>query len=305
MDVFSQFTPELDSAWNDAFSRDSNKFPFYIKQWHTQWLSSLSENEQPMIIADVPTHVLIPLAVKNGIAHFSGGEEISDYLDAIGPEQAKASLWRKALDVIAMQGAKLLVLRNIPQNSASLSFFSSHKGAMIEKEDTTPIVVLPGTFEEYLIGLDRKNRHELKRKVRKFEATHSPITITHATDMDLLLRLMKRDADKSHFLSDSMQRFFQNLPDTLDDTLTQFTLDVSGVVVATAVTFRTRDGLLLYNSGYNEAYVGAGFYLKAKMVEWAILNGITVFNFLQGDERYKYELGGKDFFVYKVTIKIP
>ncbi len=32
----------------------------------------------------------------------------------------------------------------------------------------------------------------------------------------------------------------------------------------------------------------------------AIKDGKKIYNFLQGDERYKYEMGGEDRFVYRV-----
>lgn len=308
MDVFTQFSPELDAVWNTAFVNDARQWPFYTKKWHAQWFTSLGFGEQPMIVAEVPLHIVIPLVVKDGTAHFSGGEEISDYLDAIGPEDAKAAVWQKALSLVRMQGAARLILRNIPEDSATLSFFISQKGVTVEKEDTTPIMTLPDSFDAYTSALDRKNRHELKRKLRKFDSVHPGATISiengASTDMELLVNLMQRDTDKQLFLTDPMQQFFQNLPDTLGDALTQFTLTVDGKAIATAVTFRTPTALLLYNSGYNDAYVGSGFYLKAKMIDWAISQGITTYNFLQGNERYKYELGGKDFFVYRVTLPL-
>lgn len=308
MDVFSQFTPELTAAWDDAMSHDHHHYPFYQKTWHMAWLSSLGVNEQPMIIADVPTHTLIPLAVKNGTAHFSGGEEIADYLDAIGPDNAKEAIWKKAIGIIKMQGATQLLLRNIPQDSPTISFFQSQPHVTVEKEDTTPLMTLPDAFDAFTSSLERKDRHELKRKLRKFETSYpgSAVTVKHGNDTDMmqLIKFMKRDSDKQTFLTDSMQTFFQNLPDTAGDMLTQHTLTIDDRTIATAVSFRTNTSLLLYNSGYNDAYVGSGFYLKAKMIDWAISKGISTYNFLQGNERYKYELGGKDFFVYRVELAI-
>ncbi len=305
MDVFSQFTPGLAVAWQDALAHERAAYPFYTDAWHTQWFASLGTGEQPMILADVPTHTLIPLAVKDGHAHFSGGEEIADYLDAVGSEAAKAAIWQKALGIIKMQGATQLVLRNIPEDSETLSFFRSVSGAAIEQEDTTPRLSLPDTFDAYTASLGRKDRHELRRKLRKFEAAYPGNAITVAagedTDMMQLMSLMARDEDKQAFLTDAMKQFFQNLPDTVGHALTQHTLSLDGNAIATAVSFHTGDALLLYNSGYNADYVGAGLYLKTKMIEWAIAQHIHTYNFLQGNERYKYELGGKDFFVYRVT----
>jgi CelD/BcsL family acetyltransferase involved in cellulose biosynthesis len=71
------------------------------------------------------------------------------------------------------------------------------------------------------------------------------------------------------------------------------------------LAFAVGDTLMGYNSGFDETnFSGSGFYLKAKMLERAEQQGFRNFNFLQGNERYKYELGGKDFFVYKADIDL-
>ena len=75
---------------------------------------------------------------------------------------------------------------------------------------------------------------------------------------------------------------------------------VDGTLVASVIFFMVDRTLLLYNSGFDATYQGAGFYLKAKMILWAIENNYTEYNFLQGQERYKYELGGKDVAVYRI-----
>ncbi|HBX44078.1 MAG TPA: transposase, partial [Deltaproteobacteria bacterium] len=37
--------------------------------------------------------------------------------------------------------------------------------------DRSPYVPLPSSFEEYLLRLERKERHELRRKIRRAEET--------------------------------------------------------------------------------------------------------------------------------------
>lgn len=70
--------------------------------------------------------------------------------------------------------------------------------------------------------------------------------------------------------------------------------------VAAMLWFREEDMIMTYNSGYSESL--AGFYLKARHMLQAAERGIKKYNFLQGNERYKYELGGKDFLVYRADI---
>lgn len=74
---------------------------------------------------------------------------------------------------------------------------------------------------------------------------------------------------------------------------------------AAMLTFSVGDTLMGYNSGFDEPkFSGSGFYLKAKMLARAEGQGFKKFNFLQGNERYKYELGGKDFYVYRIDVTL-
>lgn len=165
----------------------------------------------------------------------------------------------------------------------------------MKEEDTTPITSLPPV-------LDKKNRHEMERKIRKFEREHANIKISEGNDIRVLFSLMKLDERKKIFLTPDMEEFFRRIAQKFGK-LTVLT--VQDKPAACMLTFAAGDTLMGYNSGFDEAnYSGSGFYLKAKMLDRALDAGYKKFNFLQGNERYKYELGGKDFFVYKIDIKI-
>lgn len=218
------------------------------------------------------------LAQKGNELILAGGYEVADYLDISDPTK-----W----DEIKIKHHGLhLTLRNVPQDSPTVSYFH------MEKEDTTPITELPPI-------LGKKYRHEMGRKIRKFEREQTNIEFKDGNDIDTLLTLMKLDARKKEFLTPDMEEFFRKICPM--GTITE--LLVSGKPAATMLTFAAGDTLMGYNSGFDEAnFSSSGFYLKAKMLERAEEKGFKKFNFLQGNERYKYELGGKDFFVYKVDL---
>ena len=62
---------------------------------------------------------------------------------------------------------------------------------------------------------------------------------------------------------------------------------------AAAVGFEDAAGYYLYNSAYEPAFAEAapGIVLIASMIERSIADGLVRFDFLKGDERYKYHLG--------------
>lgn len=261
--------------------------PFYSYAWHKAWYDHFGKDEQLTIIADGGG--VTPLAIRDGVAHFTGGEEIADYLDSIG-----AVDWTSVTNVLNERGAAQLLLRNIPEGSPTLSHFPH------EKEDTTPIVTLPNSLEAYLDSLDRKYRHEFRRKMRRFEEEHKSITVEERTDIELLLTLMQNNTEKQTFLTHPMKEFFAALPTIAP--VRQFVLYVNSEPIATTLTFEVDHSLLLYNSGFSVE--GSGWYLKAKLIEWAISNNFSSVNFLQGSERYKYDFGSVDQLVYRVTLRL-
>ena len=63
--------------------------------------------------------------------------------------------------------------------------------------------------------------------------------------------------------------------------------------------------LLIYNSGYdpaNYAELSPGIVLTSYIIEDAIKRSLKVFDFLQGNEVYKYRFGAIDTFVYDTQI---
>lgn len=308
MQTFSTLAPELKAIWESALSQEKFRWPFFLYAWHAHWFMYFGEKEKLTIMANPGGSVILPLSIMDGIAHFSGGVEIADYLDAIGAEEKKVAVWESALPILKKQGATNLVLRNVPDGSPTLDFFRSLPQTEIIQEDTTPILPLPATFDEYLGALDRKDRHELKRKMKKFEAEHGELAFsvrenTHI-QTDSLIHLMQHDPDKVAFLTPAMIKFFEGLPAILPDTLHQFVLTAGEKIIASTLAFQTPDALLLYNSGFDPQYPGSGWYIKVKTIAWAIDKKLPSYNFLQGSERYKYDLGGLDHAVYKITLPL-
>jgi hypothetical protein len=60
--------------------------------------------------------------------------------------------------------------------------------------------------------------------------------------------------------------------------------------------------MLVYNSGYDPGYahVSAGMVLVGMMIEDAARLGLTVFDFLRGNEAYKYRFGATDTPIWRV-----
>ncbi|MBI3385628.1 GNAT family N-acetyltransferase [Candidatus Gottesmanbacteria bacterium] len=304
--ITSMQLEEAEDLWRVSLSREIHAYPFLTYAWHAAWQALGKPAQKVMVYTD--GHVLVPFVRMGTDVHFSGGEEIADYLDAIGEPDKKEAFWKELLPYLKTLGIRTLILRNIPYHSPTKEILVSLGGNALE-EDSTPIIRLPASWDAYLAQLERKDRHELQRKLRKFDLV-TPDTLfsmeeKESIDMDALLGLMKRDSEKLAFLTPPMEAFGQVLPKLPHVPIVQANLRaVSGVIIASALLFPVDSTLLLYNSGFNAAFHGSGFYLKAKTILWAIDHRITEYNFLQGRERYKYELGAVDQPVFRIEINI-
>lgn len=265
--------------------------PFSTYEWIKMWHETIGK-EYDLYFLNVNNDVIAPFARKNNEIIFAGGDEVADYLDIIGADDAKKIAWPEIIEFLKTDGVTSLHLNNIPENSPTLLFFPH------QKEDTTPMMTLPPT-------LDKKARHEMERKIRKFEREQTDIEIHDKLDIDLLLSLMKLDERKKRFLTLDMESFFQKIIQTFQKHIVLTILTISGVPAAAMLAFRYSDTIMGYNSGFNEQrFSGAGLYLKTMHIKRAIENGMKIYNFLQGSERYKYDLGGKDFFVYRINVNL-
>jgi len=304
------FGDELESLWNSI--NISSSPPFFTYAWHKHWWDTFHDDhwKQKYLVSEAP-HGIIPLYQIGSEVYFSGGEEIADYLDCLGSPSDIPSLWKQTLDHLKQEGITALTLSNIPEHSPTLEVYRSNPQARVEQIDTTPFIDMPNTWEEHLLSLSRKDRHEIRRKLKKFELEQPGISFVFLDnptlqDMKDLITLMKLNPDKQQlFTRPHMEEFFLGLPQYFTASLQMAVLRKNTTPIASLLAFKTEKEILLYNSGFDERnYSGAGLYLKIMHLKWTIEQGLIRYNFLQGNERYKYDLGAKDLPVYRVKLNL-
>ena len=323
--VFDRLRPE----WNALLADSAADTLFLTWEWQSTWWRQLGEGD------------LLVLAVRDGggrlagIAPFYatgepgrrslslvGCEDVSDYLDIIARQGQEGAVLAAVLDTLAGQPDAWdeLDLCNVPAASPSLVHLpalAQARGwqAVETPEDVCPIITLPATWDEYLATLNKHQRHEARRKLRKMQeeaqyAYHvykdGPKLMAALDDFFVLHRLSH--TDKARFMDERMAGFFRAITDVLGAAgwveLCLLTIDERPA--AAMYNFRYHDQVLVYNSGYDPAYrsnLSSGIVLLCLCIQDAIVRGLRVFDFLQGNEEYKYRFGGKDTQVRRLKVR--
>jgi CelD/BcsL family acetyltransferase involved in cellulose biosynthesis len=177
-----------------------------------------------------------------------------------------------------------------------------------EQEDVCPIVTLaPGTdYDGYLATLGGKERHEIRRKVRRAEAAGEVRLERSANpvrDLDAFVDLHQKRWGADGLFPPTeggaaSRRFFAGLfedcapPGIVDLSF----LSVGGRRIAAGVTFDDGEAVYYYNAGVDPdaRELSPGVVMVARYIQRAIELGRTRLDFLRGDEPYKYEWGAVD-----------
>lgn len=305
----------ISEDWLSVVRQRSKTTVFDLLAWQQVWWQHFGEDKKKRIFAvrgdDGQLEMLIPLMQDNGTVSFLGGTDLVDYHDVLCPSDPAESCVEAVIrELSADPGVQTLLFESIPTDSRSLECLESVLVATgwhvtVEKEDVAPFLQLPGDWEEYVASLRKKDRHELRRKLRRLESSgdirHVELTSredveTAASDFFELHR--KSTPDKEEFMTPEREQFFRDVSARLaDDGITRLAfLEVEGKRVATSLSFVVDNVRYLYNSGYDPEYrhLAVGLLNHAYTIRNSIEQGHYVFDFMRGDEAYKYHLGGVD-----------
>src|SRR6476659_2691425 len=187
----------------------------------------------------------------------------------------------------------------------------------VEREDVCPVVTLPagGTMDDYIASLGKKERHEIRRKVRRAEAV-GEITLRDSEDplrdLDLFIELHQKKWGADGLFPDTLggeqsRVFFRRLLELhgADGPLRLTFLSVGGRCIASGIHVETPDSYLYYNAGVDPDArdLSPGVLMVHAIIDRAIATGRTRMDFLRGDEGYKYEWGAQDEPIQRLLVR--
>ncbi|MCL7453977.1 MAG: GNAT family N-acetyltransferase [Anaerolineae bacterium] len=322
----------LKPEWNDLVHRSCCDTLFLTWEWQSTWWKHLGEGnllllgfrhgDDGRLVGIAP---LFRTGDGNGrtVLYMIGCRDVSDYLDVIAEAGQEEAVYEALLDYLEDEGLEwdLLDLCNIPQGSQTfvrLREKAESRGyqTLVEVEDVCPIIPLPETWDEYLMSIDGKQRHEIRRKLRKADAADTRFIIVGPDDdlqaeMETFIDLhQKSTPEKDAFMDAQMQSFFFEVAQVLQDRgwLQLAFVEMYGDKTAGLLNFDYGDAILVYNSGYDPAklrHLSPGIVVTSRCIEYAISLGRRKFDFLRGDEVYKYRFGAEDTEVRRLLVAKP
>ena len=312
----------IEKEWEEILPRTKANTIFVTPWWQKVWWSHFGEGAELLILSVRDGDELIgvaPLMMKQRVLSFLGDTDLFDYHDFLVLFGREGDFYNALCDHIAGLEWDALELKSLRDGSPTLVHLrdlASSKGytAHIEEEDVAPVAVLGSTWDEHLGSLRKKDRHELRRKLRRLEnADHArqyscetPLSLSESLG-DFFRLLRASSPEKDAFLTFPRESFFRDIAEELAGRgqFKLYFLEVGDVRVASCICFDYADAYLLYNSGYDPEYsfLSVGLLNKAFCIKEAIEMGRETFDFLRGTERYKYDLGGNNSSVYQMLIR--
>ncbi len=263
---------------------------------------------------------IAPLMVRDRRASFIGSIDVCDYLDFVVVPEKEEDFFSVLLDDLRQKGINHLDLRPLRPDSTVLTHLvgiAQNQGykVLCQPEDVSVELDLPATWEEYLGILTTKQRHEVRRKLRRLSEAgkvdyHLIVDSTAVNNaMDTFLKMFAASRqDKATFLTARMESFFRSLADKMAKAglLRLGILELDTMPTAMVTCFDYNDCMYLYNSAYDPQFnhLSAGLLCKVLCIKECIQEGKKRFDFLKGSETYKYHLGGREVPLYSCQIAI-
>jgi len=262
---------------------------------------------------------IAPLRVNKKEAMFIGDAAVCDYLDFIISPGRESEFFAILLDELKTRGITSLNLEALRPESTvltSLAAIARERGYQVycQRMGVSVALDLPRGWTPYLEGLTAKQRHELRRKLRRLnEEGEISFRVAGPPDaqasLDIFIDQFRRSRrDKARFMNARMKTFFEVFTRAMAASgLIRFGfLELNGSPVASVLFLDYNNSRYLYNSGYDPGYrrLSVGLLAKVLCIKDAIGQGMACFDFLRGDEAYKYRLGGSEILLYDCRIDI-
>jgi tetratricopeptide (TPR) repeat protein len=331
----------LEDNWNAVYDADDEAQIYLSWQWLSGWLSCipgpwfiLAAKERDA--ADLPYVGFFPLRLQTTIEKSDvfgdvrmAGNFAADYTGLICKPEAEHKVIPAFARTVRQMNWARLHLDNVRISERrwrlltacfpKASFHATKVDKIIKTDGVDnslcPYATLPNDWNSYLDALSTNTRQKIRRLLKQIEAS-SEYRITVATpetfDRDLKTLLGFWDAKWRARKGDRMDSLIRSngamLTRSFHSGLVYLPTFWHGerpvAALATLVEPRRRT-FSFYMTGRDETFEGppAGMILHAHSIRHAIAHGFVEYDFLRGNESYKYSFGCKERKIYSIVLE--
>ena len=322
--------------WSALLQANSSASAFSLRAFHQAWWSAHGGGAEDVSLAARSTSNgellgYLPLMRRPDGVIYAGATLHIDYATVLlapheGPQGQEPDAVADALAraLLALH-APINMMRIRPADDAHVRMVAAlqraataaSRAATYAIEEPAPYIDLQDirTLDEHLERLDKKQRHEIRRKVRRGEAAGVQISTSQDVLADLpeFIRLHRaRWGERGLFTETPKgaeeESFLRKLVATVpQDTITMLMARNEEFGTFAAGLFLRDAGALRYwNAGGDAAAraLSPGVLLFVHGLTLAINEGRSQLDFLRGNEAYKYECGAVDAQVMKLEIPL-
>lgn len=320
--------------WEQLYERTYLRVPFlrvgYLRAWWqtlggAEWhrenssLRIITAREGGRLIGTAP-FFLGSKGDSQPALRFIGSVEVSDYLDFLAAPEALDKFLNGLFAFLRQDpelGAYPIELFNLREDSLSMLLLpraAELNGYTYAEErlQPAPYIPLAESWEAYLAGITKKQRHEIRRKSRNAENRHQTDWYLVQDgekleeEVDSFISMMRKDPRKESFLNPAMREHLlaaARWAFGLGQLHLAF-LTFEGHKAAAYFSLNSGGKLWVYNSAWEPAYApcSPGWVLLAKVLQWSITQGLTEVDMMRGSEDYKYKFGAVDRYVTRVLL---
>jgi CelD/BcsL family acetyltransferase involved in cellulose biosynthesis len=322
---------DLQAEWLRLLSQMPFQSVFFTPQWQSTWWHHFGSDHQLHLLTvrsdDGELQGLAPLMFDHSTAAsprlaLIGDLELCDYLDLlIAPAWQHEVGQTLAHYLVSQVGEETeLCLTNLARRSLTPALLHDRLAAQglaveIDQVETCPTIALPADWDAYVATLRGKDRHEMRRKIRRAMAD-AQLEYVVSSDMAgldehletfFVLHRMSRQHAKRNFMTAEKIAFFRDMVYQLwlRGWLELAVLCADKVPVAALCCFTYGTTYAAYNASYHPDYghLSVGIVLFANRIQSAIERRFACFDFLRGDEDYKYRFGATDRPLYQLLAR--
>lgn len=319
---------ELKQEWLKLLQHCSMDTIFLTPVWLETWWAVFGHKRGELAIITVRDQKASLIAIapffiyqESGqkVAHLLGEPDLCDYGNFVirsgYEEEVLPQILRSMRELLPWDRLEIYGVLEESVVFANMRILQKNNGLKMQEEflDNCPFLILPATWDQYLEELRPKDRHELRRKLRRWEKQgDTSWYLTHAqesllADLEAFLSLHSGSkTEKERFMDESRREFFFRLGRKLfeEGWLYLSFLERGGQKIASYFCIDYNGTINVYNSGFDLKFsdLSPGVICLALSMKDVISKGRTRFDFLRGEESYKYRLGAKDRPILSVTI---